>query len=88
MLTNQFADLETPLFPKKTNVSMPHGKTQLMFVCFGLNVPFVETPPSTNLQQNTQYPHGIAKSIIGVLTLIQGVSILVYAQHGGTTIMD
>ncbi len=67
---------------------MPHGKIQLMFACFGLNVAFIETPPSTNLQQNTQYPHGIAKSIIGVSTLIQGMNILGYAQHDGTTIMD
>ncbi len=66
---------------------MPHGKTQLMFVCFNLNVAFIETPPSTNLQQNTQYPHGIARSIIGVSTLIR-MNILGYAQHGETTIMD
>jgi hypothetical protein len=33
-------------------------------------------------------PHEIAKSIIGVSTLIQGVNILGYAQHGGTTLMD
>ncbi len=32
MLTNQSADLETFLFPKRTNISMSHGKTQLMFV--------------------------------------------------------
>jgi hypothetical protein len=44
--------------------------------------------PSTNLQQDIQYPHRIAKSIIGVFTLIQGVNILMYVQHGGTTIMD
>ncbi len=67
---------------------MPHGKIQSMLVCSSLNVAFVEAPPSTNLQQNTQYPHGIVKSIIGVFTLIQGVNILGYAQHGGTTIMD
>jgi hypothetical protein len=48
-LTNQFIDLKTLLFPKKTNISMPHGKTQLMFVCFGLNVALVEAPPSTNV---------------------------------------
>jgi hypothetical protein len=52
------------------------------------HVALVEPPPSTNLQQNTQYPHGIAKSIIGVSTLIQGVNIFGYAQHGETTIMD
>ncbi len=67
---------------------MPHDKTQLMFVCFGLNVALVKAPPSTNLQQNTQNSHGIAKSIIGVFTLIQGMNILGYAQHDGTTIMD
>jgi hypothetical protein len=67
---------------------MPHGKIQLMLVCLGLNVAFIEAPPSTNLQQHTQYPHGIIKSTIGVSTLIQGVNILGYAQHGGTTIMD
>jgi hypothetical protein len=33
-------------------------------------------------------PHGIIKSIVGVSTLIQGVNILGYAQHGGTIIMD
>jgi hypothetical protein len=49
-LTNQFVDLKALLFPKKTNVSMPHGKTQLMLVCIGLNVALVEAPPSTNLQ--------------------------------------
>ncbi len=59
-----------------------------MLMCSSLNVAFVEAPPSTNLQQNTQYPHGIVKSIIGVFTLIQGMNILGYAQHGGTTIMD
>ncbi len=59
-----------------------------MLVCSSFNVTFVEAPPSTNLQQNTQYPHGIVKSIIGVFTLIQRVNILGYAQHGGTTIMD
>jgi hypothetical protein len=58
---------------------MPHGKIQLMFVCPSLNVALVETPPSTNLQQHTQYPRGIVKSIIGVFTLIQGVNILGYA---------
>jgi hypothetical protein len=68
--------------------SMPHGKTQLMFMCLGLNVALVEAPPSINLQQNTQYPHGITKFIIGDFTLIQGVNIFIYAQHGGTTIMD
>jgi hypothetical protein len=64
---------------------MPHGKTQLMLVCHGLNVAFVQAPPSTNLQQDTQYPHGVAW-IIGVSTLIQKVDILGYAQQGGTTI--
>jgi len=57
------------LFPKRTNVSMPHGKTQSMLVYSSLNVTFVEAPPSTNLQQNTQYPHGIVKYIIGVFYL-------------------
>jgi hypothetical protein len=52
-LTNQFVDLEAFLFPKRIGVSMPHGKTQLMFVCLGLNVALVEAPPSTNLQQHT-----------------------------------
>jgi hypothetical protein len=33
-------------------------------------------------------PHGITKSIIRVFTLIQGMNILGYAQHGGTIIMD
>jgi hypothetical protein len=75
-------------FQKEPMFSMPHGKTQLMFMCPGLNVTLVEAPPSTNLQQDTQYPHGIAKSIIGVSTLIQGVNIPRYAQHGGTIIMD
>jgi hypothetical protein len=32
---------------------MAHGKIQLMLVCRGLNVAFVEAPPSTNLQQDT-----------------------------------
>jgi hypothetical protein len=36
----------------------------------------------------TIYPHGIVKSIIGVFTLIEGVNILGFAQHGGTKIMD
>jgi hypothetical protein len=48
-LTNQFIDLEALLFLKRTNISMPHGKTQLMFMCLGLNVALVEAPPSTNL---------------------------------------
>jgi hypothetical protein len=67
---------------------MPHGTTQSMFVCSGLNVTFIETPPSTNLQHDIQYQHGIIKSIISVFILIQGVNIFGYAQHGGTTIMD
>jgi hypothetical protein len=50
-----------------------------MLMCFGLNVAFIEAPPSTNLQQDTQYPHGITKSIIGGFSLIQGVNILAYA---------
>jgi hypothetical protein len=75
------------LFPKKTNVSMPHGKTQLMFMCPSLNEAFIEAPPSTNLQQDTQYPHGVAW-IIDVSTLIQRVDILGYAQCGGTIIRD
>jgi len=66
---------------------MPHGKIQLMFVWLALNVAIVEAPPSTNLQQNTKYPHGI-NWIIGVFTLIQLMDILGYAQHGGKTIMD
>jgi hypothetical protein len=57
---------------------MPHGKIQLMFVCLALNVALVEAPPSIDLQQNTQYPHGI-DWIIGVFTLIQRVDILGYA---------
>ncbi len=48
-LTNQFINLKTLLFPKRTNISMPHGKTQLMFMCLGLNVALVEAPPFTNL---------------------------------------
>jgi hypothetical protein len=36
----------------------------------------------------TIYPHGIAKSIIGVFTLIERMNILGFAQHGGTKIMD
>ncbi len=48
-LTNQSANFKVLLFPKKTNVSMPHGKTQLMLVCLSLNVTLIETPPSTNL---------------------------------------
>jgi hypothetical protein len=68
---------------------MPHGKIQFrMLMCPCLNVALVKAPPSINLQQDTQYPHGIAKSIIGVSTLIQGANILGYAKHGGTTIMD
>jgi hypothetical protein len=51
-LTNQSTNFETLLFPKKTNVSMAHGKTQLMFMCSGLNVILIETPPSINLQQD------------------------------------
>jgi hypothetical protein len=51
-LTNQFVDFKTLLFPKRTNISMPHGKIQLMFVCLGLNVALVETPPFINLQQD------------------------------------
>jgi hypothetical protein len=51
-LTNQFIDLVALLFPNWTNVSMPHGKTQLMFVCSRLNVALVEAPPSKNLQQD------------------------------------
>jgi hypothetical protein len=49
-LTNQFVDLKAFLFPKKTNVSMPHGKIQWMLVCLGLNVALVKILPSTNLQ--------------------------------------
>jgi hypothetical protein len=75
------------LFPKKTNISMPHGKTQLMLMCPGLNVAFIKTPPSTNLQQDTQYPLRVAW-IIGVFILIQKVDIFGYAQHGGRTIKD
>jgi len=56
-LTNPFVDLEALLFPKKTNISMPHGKMQLMFMCPGLNVAFIETPPSTNLQQYIMWVH-------------------------------
>ncbi len=56
-LTDQFVDLEALLFPKRTNVSMAHGNTQLMFVCPGLNVTLVEAPPSTNLQQDTVCIH-------------------------------
>ncbi len=59
-LTNQFIDLEALLFPKKTNISMPHGKIQLMFVCLSLNVAFVQTPPSTNLEQNTMCIHKLS----------------------------
>jgi hypothetical protein len=59
-LTNQFLDFEALLFPKKINVSMPHGKTQLMFVCPGLNVALVEAPPSTNLQQDTVCIHKLS----------------------------
>jgi hypothetical protein len=54
---------------------MPHGKIQWMLVCFDLNVAFIEAPPSTNLQQDIKYPHGITW-IIGISTLIQGVKIL------------
>jgi len=36
---------------------MPHGKTQLMLVCIGLNVALVIGAPSTNLQQDTQFTH-------------------------------
>jgi hypothetical protein len=57
---------------------MPRGRTQLMLVCPSLNVAVVKAPPSTNLQQNTKYPHGIVW-IIGVSTLIQRVDILGYA---------
>jgi hypothetical protein len=53
---------------------MPHGKIQLMFVHPSLNVGTCRNPPSINLQQETQYSHGIAKFIIGVSTLIQGVN--------------
>jgi len=67
---------------------MPHGKTQLMFVCHALNVTLVKAPPSTNLQQDTQYPHGITKPIIDVFILIQGTNIWGYTQHGETIIMD
>jgi hypothetical protein len=49
-LTNQSVNLKAPLFPKRTNIWMPHGKIQLMFVCHGSNVAFVKAPPSTNLQ--------------------------------------
>jgi hypothetical protein len=76
------------VFPKRTKVSMPHGKTQLMLMCPSLNVALIKTPPSTNLQQDTQYPHGIAKSIIGVFTIIQGMNIFGYAQHSEITVMD
>jgi len=55
--TNQSANLEAPLFPKKTNFLIPHGKTQLMLVCIGLNVALVIGAPSTNLQQDTQFTH-------------------------------
>jgi hypothetical protein len=48
-LTNQFVDLVALLFPKRTDVSMPHGKIQFMFMSC-LNVALVEAPPSTNLQ--------------------------------------
>jgi hypothetical protein len=59
-LTNPFVDLEALLFPKKTNISMPHGKTQLMLMCPSLNVAFIETPPSTNLQQNIMWVHKLS----------------------------
>jgi hypothetical protein len=62
---------------------MPHGKIQLMFMCPSLSVALIKVPPSTNLQQDTKYPHGIVKSISSVCTLIQIVNILRYAQHGG-----
>jgi hypothetical protein len=57
---------------------MPRGRTQLMLVCPSLNVALIKAPPSTNLQQNTQYPHGIVW-IISVFILIQRVDILGYA---------
>jgi hypothetical protein len=56
---------------------MPRGRIQLMLVCPSLNVALIKTPPFTNLQQNTQYPHGIVW-IIGVSTLIQRINILGY----------
>jgi hypothetical protein len=58
---------------------MPHGKIQLMLMCPNLNVALVKAPPSTNLQQDTQYPHGITKSIIVVSRIIQKMNILGYA---------
>ncbi len=57
IVTNQFINLEALLFPKRTDVSMPHGKTQLMLMCLGLNVALVKAPPSTNLQQDTVCIH-------------------------------
>jgi hypothetical protein len=56
-LTNQFVDLKAFLFPKRTNISMPHGNTQLMLVRLGLNVALVEALPSTNRQQHTMWIH-------------------------------
>jgi hypothetical protein len=56
-LTNQFSNLKALLFPRKTSVSMPNGKTQWMFMCHGLNVALVKEPPLTNLQQHAQCPH-------------------------------
>jgi hypothetical protein len=54
-LINQFVNFKTPLLPKRTNISMPHGKIQLMFVRPSLNVGTCQKPPSINLQQETQY---------------------------------
>ncbi len=51
-INQSICNLEALLFSKRTNVSMPHGKNQLMFMYHGLNVAFVKTPPSTNLQQD------------------------------------
>jgi hypothetical protein len=59
-LTNQFVDFEALLFPKRTKISMPHGKIRLMLVCPSLNVAFVKAPPSTNLQQNTMCIHKLS----------------------------
>jgi hypothetical protein len=63
ILTNQSVDLKPLSFPKRTNVSMPHGKTQLMFVHPGLNVALVKTPPCTNLQQDIECIHKLSNGL-------------------------
>jgi hypothetical protein len=56
-LINKSIDFKTLLFPRKTNLSIPHGKIQWMLVCISLNATFVQSLPFTNLWQHAQCPH-------------------------------